>query len=310
VDDILQKYLNKKVKKEDGVISYFKKYLDKQEKLIGRDIQKATWNKFNYVCTHVSSFIYSKYKKKDYPLEKLNQQFLDDFEYYLKTEKNQRQITINKAIQRFRKPMRIAVSEGYIDRDPFSLHKPKRVAKSVVFLNQEELQKLENYILQQNRLNLVRDLFIFCCYTGLAYNEMNTLKREHLIKGFDGNKWIQMKRQKTGKDISVPLLPKANEIIKKYTSESEYVLPKMSNQKINSYLKEIAAIVGIEKRVTHHTARKTFASTVLLYNDVPMEIVSELLGHSSISITEGYYGKVVQKKVSEQMYSLSKRLQK
>lgn len=310
VDDILQKYLNKKVKKEDGVISYFKKYLDKQEKLIGRDIQKATWNKFNYVCTHVSSFIYSKYKKKDYPLEKLNQQFLDDFEYYLKTEKNQRQITINKAIQRFRKPMRIAVSEGYIDKDPFSLHKPKRVVKSVVFLNQEELQKLENYILQQNRLNLVRDLFIFCFYTGLAYNEMNTLKREHLVKGFDGNKWIQMKRQKTGKDISVPLLPRAKEIIKKYISESEYVLPKMSNQKINSYLKEIAAIVGIEKRVTHHTVRKTFASTVLLYNDVPMEIVSELLGHSSISITEGYYGKVVQKKVSQQMNSLSKKLNK
>ena len=310
VDDILLKYLNKKIKKEDGVVSYFKKYLAKQEKLIGRDIQQATWNKFNYVCNHVASFIYSKYKKKDYPLEKLNQQFLDDFEYYLKTAKNQKQVTINKAIQRFRKPIKIAISEGYLNKDPFMLHKPKRVTKSVVFLSQKELEKIENHKFHQSRLVLVRDLFIFCCYTGLAYNEMNNLKKNHIIDGFDGNKWIQMKRQKTGKDISVPLLPKASEIILKYNSESEYVLPKMSNQKINSYLKEIAGSIGINKRVTHHTARKTFASTVLLYNNVPMEIVSELLGHSSISITEDYYGKVVQKKVSDEMKKLNKKINK
>src|SRR5690606_18482152 len=245
VDDILLKYLNKKIKKEDGVVSYFKKYLAKQEKLIGRDIQQATWNKFNYVCNHVASFIYSKYKKKDYPLEKLNQQFLDDFEYYLKTAKNQKQVTINKAIQRFRKPIKIAISEGYLDKDPFMLHKPKRVIKSVVFLSQKELEKIENHSFHQSRLELVRDLFIFCCYTGLAYNEMNNLKKNHIIDGFDGNKWIQMKRQKTGKDISIPILPKATEIILKYNSESEYVLPKMSNQKINSYLKEIAGSIGI-----------------------------------------------------------------
>lgn len=308
VDDILDKYLNKKIKKEDGVVSYFKKYLAKQEKLIDKDIQQATWNKFNYVCNHVASFIYSKYKKKDYPLEKLNQQFLDDFEYYLKTVKNQKQVTINKAIQRFRKPIKIAISEGFLDKDPFMLHKPKRVTKSVVFLSQKELEKIENHKFHQSRLELVRDLFIFCCYTGLAYNEMNNLKKNHIIDGFDGNKWIQMKRQKTGKDISVPLLPKAAEIIEKYTLESEYVLPKLSNQRINSYLKEIAIIIGIEKRITHHTARKTFASTVLLYNNVPMEIVSELLGHSSISITEDYYGKVVQKKVSDEINKLVKHI--
>lgn len=310
VDDILLKYLNKKIKKEDGVVSYFKKYLAKQEKLIGKDIQQATWNKFNYVCNHVTSFIYSKYKKKDYSLENLNQQFLDDFEYYLKAVKNQKQVTINKSIQRFRKAIKIAVSEGYLDKDPFMLHKPKRVIKNVVFLSQIELEKIEHHGFRQSRLELVRDLFIFCCYTGLAYNEMNNLKKHHIIDGFDGNKWIQMKRQKTGKDISVPLLPKAAEIIEKYTSESEYVLPKLSNQRINSYLKEIAGIIGVEKRITHHTARKTFASTVLLYNNVPMEIVSELLGHSSISITEDYYGKVVQKRVSDEMKKLNKKINK
>lgn len=308
VDDILNKYLNKKIKKEDGVVNYFKKYLAKQKKMIGKDIKQATWNKFNYVCNHLASFIYNKYKKRDFPMEKLNQQFLDDFEYYLKTVRNQKQVTVNKGIQRFRKPIKVAVSEGYLDKDPFLLHKPKRVAKSVIFLSQKELEKIENHHFSQKRLAIVRDLFVFCCYTGLAYHEMSELKRAHLIEGFDGNTWIQMKREKTGKEISVPLLPKAERIIAKYNSDSKYVLPKLSNQKINSYLREIVDIVGIEKRVTHHTARKTFASTILLYNDVSIEIVSELLGHSSISITEEYYGKVVQKRLSECIAKLGKKL--
>ncbi len=307
VDDIFDKYTNRKIKKEDNVISYFRRYLKSQSKLIGKDIKRTTWNKLQYVCNDVETFIKKKYNKNDFPLNKLELQFLVDFEYYLKTEKNQKQITINKALQRFRKSVRVAVSEGYLDKDPFQLHKPGRVKKEVVFLLQEELTQLEKHQFSQPRLCLVKDLFIFCCYTGLAYNEMSNLKKEHLIKGFDGHVWIQMKREKTSKMISVPLLPKAIQVIDKYNSGGEYVLPKFSNQKINSYLKEIAEIVGISKNLSHHIARKTFASTVLLYNDVPMEVVSELLGHSSISITEEYYGKVVQKKVSEEIDKLIKR---
>ena len=137
---------------------------------------------------------------------------------------------------------------------------------------------------------------------------MSNLKKEHIIKGFDGNQWIQMTRQKTGKVISIPLLPKAKAILDKYDEVGDYALPRFSNQKINSYLKEIGGIVGINKSISHHMARKTFASTVLLYNDVPMEIVSELLGHSSIKITQEYYGKIVQKKVSEEMKRISNKL--
>ena len=308
VDDIFDKYLNKKIKKEDNVISYFKRYLVAQSKLINKDIKPVTWKKFEYVCNHVASFIFFKYHKKDFPLDKLNQQFLTDFEYYLKTEKDQKQVTVNKVIQRFRKPIKLAVSEGCLDQDPFVSHKPNRTKKEVVFLSMEELDLLEKYHFEQSRLELVRDLFIFCCYTGLAYLEMTNLKKEHLIKGFDGNQWIQMKREKTSKLISVPLLPKAKFLMNKYESISDYVLPKFSNQKINSYLKEIAGIVGINKTITHHTARKTFASTVLLYNDVPMEIVSELLGHSNMKITQEYYGKIVQKSIGKEMERLSKKL--
>jgi len=155
---------------------------------------------------------------------------------------------------------------------------------------------LENRQFSQLRPQQVKDWFVFSCYTGLAYNEIKKLKKQHIVKGFDNELWIEMKREKIQKDISVPLLLKAMKLINKYTNDnSEMVFDICSNQLYNSYLKEIVSILGINKRLTTHTARKTFASTVLLYNDVPMEIVSELLGHSSITITEDGYGKVVEK---------------
>lgn len=305
INDIIDKYADRIIQKEDNVVSYFRRFLVKKSHLVNKDIKEATWKKFEYVCNDLEVFIKSKFKENDFPLNKLNPQFLVEFEYYLKTVKNQKQVTINKAIQRFRKPVMVAVAEGYLDKDPFTHHKPGRVLKEVIFLSTGELEKLEKHQFTQPRLQLVKDLFVFCCYTGLAYHEMSHLKKEHIIKGFDGNLWIKMKREKTSKMISVPLLPKAKFLLDKYYNETEqYALPKFSNQKINSYLKEIAGIVGVNKPISHHMARKTFASTVLLYNDVPMEIVSELLGHSSMKITQEYYGKVVQKRVSEEIIKL------
>jgi integrase/recombinase XerD len=180
----------------------------------------------------------------------------------------------------------------------------------VVFLSSEELQIFEKSIFTQPRLQLVKDLFVFCCYTGLAYNELSKLEHKHIQKGFDGMLWINMKREKTAKDFSIPLLLQAEVLINKHQSKKSLIFPKISNQKYNSYLKEIGAIIGIEKKLTTHVARKTFASTVLLYNDVPMEIVSELLGHSSMKITQDSYGKVVQKKISDQMTRLKKEFNK
>ena len=308
VEDIFNAYSGKPTTKEVKVIEYFQGFLTKKKRLIGIDIQMSTWKKFNYTCSQVQDFIKWKYGKQDLLLSKLKPQFLHDFEYYLKTERKQKQITVNKALQRFRKPIKEAVGEGSLGKDPFTLHKPGKVRKEVVFLSTDELERFEKHHFVQPRLQLVKDLFIFCCYTGLAYHEMSNLKKEHIVKGFDGNQWIQMTRQKTSKVISIPLLPIAKAILDKYDEVGEYALPKFSNQKINSYLKEIGAIVGINKSISHHMARKTFASTVLLYNDVPMEIVSELLGHSSIKITQEYYGKVVQKRVSEEMERISRKL--
>ena len=308
IEDIHGKYLGKELKKSEFILSYYKQYLSKIEKLVGREIKDNTYSKFVYVGNHLEAFLKWKYKKTDYPLKELSLQFLSDFDYYLKTEKKQEQITINKTIQRLRTPIKQAISEGYLDRDPFILHKFKTVRKTVIFLTTEELKTLEEAVLQQKRLSTIQDLFIFCCYTGLAYYEMANLEKQNIQIGFDDINWIQMKREKTQRQISIPILPKAQEIIDKYSSESNRIFPSISNQKFNSYLKEISAITGIEKRLTHHIARKTFASTVLLYNDVPMEIVSELLGHSNMVITQESYGKVVQKKVSEAMLTLTVKL--
>jgi len=154
----------------------------------------------------------------------------------------------------------------------------------------------------------VADMFIFCCYTGVGYTEMANLNKSNLQQEVDGNVWIKVYRQKTNRNYEIPLLSKAKSILDKYTTENK-LLPIISNQRFNSYLKEIAEIIGITKNLTHHMGRKTFASTVLLYNDVPMEIVSELLGHSEIGVTQQHYAKVVKEKIGEQMMVLNSKLQ-
>ncbi|TRX24506.1 site-specific integrase [Flavobacterium franklandianum] len=210
IEDIHGKYLGKELKKSEFILSYYKQYLSKIEKLVGREIKDNTYSKFVYVGNHLEAFLKWKYKKTDYPLKELSLQFLSDFDYYLKTEKKQGQITVNKTIQRLRTPIKQAISEGYLDRDPFILHKSKTVRKTVIFLTTEELKTLEKAVLQQKRLSTIQDLFIFCCYTGLAYNEMTNLEKQNIQIGFDNINWIQMKREKTQRLISIPILPKYN----------------------------------------------------------------------------------------------------
>lgn len=308
VEDIADKYLNKSEENRTYLISYYSGYLNKLKSLIGKELKESTYNKFEYIRSDLRKFVKHRYNKNDIPLENLKLQFLEDFDHYLKTKKDHKQITINKSIQRLRKVVKVASAEGLINPDPFVLHKPKRVRKVVTYLSVEELETLETHDFKLSRLELVRDLFVFCCYTGLAYREMKELRKKHIIQNFDGKLWIKIKREKTGKNLSIPLLQKANEIIYKYSGHKELIFPTYSNQKINAYLKEIAVIVGFEINLTHHVARRTFATTVLLFNDVPMEIVSELLGHSSMQITQDYYGKIVQKKVGDEMDRLAKRL--
>ena len=303
VEDIYLKYKGEDIKTEKTLLEVYTLHNERMKKLIGIEYSEATYKKFEESKNHVKSFIRQNTQKSNILLEKLNMKFLNDFDYYLKVEKKLKQVTINKHIERLRKIIKLALAEGFLERDPFLLFKQKQVILQVVYLDTKELQVLEEHQFKQVRLQKVADMFIFCCYTGLPYQEMATLKKENLIDGFDGRKWINIYRQKTKKNLRVPLLSKAEQILSKYESE-ETLLPVISNQQFNSFLKEITAILDINKRITHHTARKTFASTVLLYNDIPMETVSELLGHSNIKVTQSHYAKVVQRTVSKQMQKL------
>lgn len=308
VSDIYRKYKGETPKKEFGVIEVFDLYIKRLKLLVDKEIKLVTYKKYIESCTHLKSFIKAKFKLKDYPFKQLKSNFLVDYEYFLKTEKNLQQSTINKAIQRFRRVVKYAISEEYLNRDPFVLYKPKSVKKEVIYLTKVELQKLEEKKFEVERLQKVKDMFIFCCYTGLGFKEMVSLKKKQIVKEFDDNLWLHIHRKKTNKLYKIPLLPKAEAILLKYDFESEFVLPKMYNSHFNAYLKEIASLAGINKKLSHHIARKTFATTVLLYNDVPMEIVSKLLGHSKLQTTQDHYGKIIDKKVSEQMKRISKKL--
>lgn len=307
VDDIYRQFKGENIKQDKSINEMFHLHISKQEKLIGISTTKVSVAKFYQTHTHVKSFIKHQYKKSDYLLKDLTMAFITEFEFYLKAEKQFKQNTIYKTIQRFKQIVKLAVGLDYLAKDPFLLYKNRKPKKQVIFLSKEELEALEKHNFASERLQQVADMFIFCCYTGLAYTEMSNLKESDIQMGFDNNKWIHTHRQKTNKTYEIPLLSKASSILDKYKSANE-ILPIVSNQRFNSYLKEIAQIVGINKVLTHHLARKTFASTILLYNDVPMEIVSELLGHSEIGITQQHYAKVVKEKVSEQMRKLNSKL--
>lgn len=309
VEDVFLKYKGKEKTSNKSVLELFKEHNEKAEKLIGKEYVLPTIWKFKQSRNLLKDFIKFQFKKNDYQFKDLNLQFIKNYEFYLKTEKNLAQSTTYKVIQRFRKIIKIAIAESYLDKDPFIMYKIKRPKAKIIYLTTEELKLLEDFTFSQIKLEKVKDLFMFCCYTGLAFKEMENLDKSHIVTGFDGCKWIKMNRVKTDKPVSIPLLSKALRIIEKYQND-DGVLPKITNQKFNSYIKEVAEIVGIEKKLTHHIARKTFATTILLYNDVPMEIVSELLGHSKISITQEHYAKVIQKKVSEQMKLVNKKIRK
>ena len=310
VEDIYKIYRGENVKKEMGVMAVYEEHNTYYKKLIGKDIKEVSWQKFENTKGHLKKFIQSKFKKREIKLSNLKFQFIKDFEYYLRTEENMQQSTINKTLQRFKKMINFAVAHEYLDRNPFLMHKPKVVKKEVVYLSKDELSHLQKKELGNKRLEEVRDCFVFCCYTGLAFKEMSNLKKEHIVKGEDGKNWIRLTRQKTGKALSIPILPVAQKIIDKYngTVTEGKVLPSKTNAHFNAYLKEIAGICELKINLTHHIARKTFATTVLLLNDVPMEVVSKLLGHSRIGITQAHYGLILEERVQREMEKLSNKL--
>src|SRR5690606_3174279 len=216
--------------------------------------------------------------------------------------------TVMKHIQRLRKMVTLAYKMEWIDKDPFIKFKPSYIKNEREFLREDELQDIMEKEFEIERLNLVKDLFVFSCYTGLSYIDVMNLNEDNIALGIDGGRWLITNRQKTHNKVKIPILPIAEELIEKYkghikTKKTKTLFPNISNQKLNSYLKEIADLCGIKKNLTFHIARHTFATTITLSNGVPIETVSKLLGHTKIATTQ-IYAKVIERKVSDDMLNL------
>ncbi len=267
----------------------------------------------NYYTTHKYIFLFLKqeYKTTDMYLSELGYKFIIDFERFLRHQNSMGNNTVMKHIERLRKMVSLAFKMEWLDKDPFVKFEAKYERKERGFLTLEELQRIENKAFTIQRLQLIKDLFVFSCYTGLSYGDVMNLTRDNLCIGIDGKQWIYSQREKTSIPVKIPLLSKALDIIEKYESHpntihKQTLFPTISNQKLNSYLKEIADVCSIQKNLTFHIARHTFATTVTLSNGVPIETVSKLLGHSKITTTQ-IYAKVIERKVSEDMQRLEQR---
>jgi integrase len=288
-------------------------YHNKQmRELVDIDFAPGTMERYETARSHTKDFIKWKYGYDDIEINKLNYEFVADMEFYFKTERKCCHNTSIKYISNVKKIVNICVKNGWLLRDPFFGYKMNKKEVIREFLSEQEISAVLAKEFPTERLTLVRDIFIFSCYTGLAYADIEKLKRCEIIIGIDGDKWISTTRQKTESASRIPLLPIALEILKKYENHPKclnqnLLLPILSNQNMNGYLKEIAAIVGIEKRFTFHCARHTFATTVTLTNGVPIESVSKMLGHKNLKTTQ-HYAKIIDKKVSNDMRVLKKKL--
>lgn len=267
---------------------------------------------------YILSFLKLKRNTSDIFLSKVDFKFVNDFDFYLRTVKpidHHQPLNNNgimKHMQRFRKILNLGVRLEWLTKNPFNAYNVRFDKVERGFLTKYELELIEKKKFSIERLEMIKDLFIFSCYTGLAYTDAINLSLSEISIGIDGKKWIYSKREKTQTPLKIPVLQQALEIIEKYKSNPRSVnrgtiFPMVSNQKVNGYLKEIADICEIEKDLTFHLARHTFATTVTLSNGVPIETVSNLLGHKSISTTQ-IYAKVLENKVSEDMTRLRERL--
>ncbi|NCU04865.1 MAG: site-specific integrase, partial [Chitinophagaceae bacterium] len=276
--------------------------------LIPQEYAEGTLERFRITLSHLNAFLQWKYNLKDVELRQINHEFVTDFDFYIRSVRKCANNTAVKYSKYFQKIIRICIANGWMEKDPFINFKVKLKVVDRAFLSEEELEAIQTKEFESVRLSQVRDIFIFSCFTGLAYADVLKLTSGHVSTGIDGEKWLFVNRTKTDTPSRVPLLPVPLEIIEKYSTDpvcknKGKLLPVSSNQKMNAYLKEIATLCNIPKDLTFHIARHTFATTVTLNNNVPIESVSKMLGHKTIKTTQ-HYAKLLDKKVSHDMQAL------
>ncbi|WP_068473277.1 site-specific integrase [Saccharicrinis aurantiacus] len=290
---IIQEKLVGKKETRRTILKVFREHNNNAKKLIGIDFAPDTVQRYETSYMHTKEFIKWQYKREDLALEDLNHQFVRNYELYLKTERKCAHNTTIKYLKNFKKIVRIAIANGWMKKDPFSTIKFKLKPVDAIYLSKEELYTIIFKDISIERIVQVRDVFVFCCFTGLAFSDVKTLKREHITTDGNGSTWIHKKRMKTKQMSTIFVIDAAKKLMAKYKDvpeliEKDAVLPVLSNQKMNAYLKEIGMICGIDKPISTHTARHTFATTVTLENNIPLEVVSKTLGHSSTKMTQRY----------------------
>ena len=299
---------------EDNVYHSMLEMFKYHNQKMGSKLHPVTLRHYKTSQRYLLEFVQAEYKRPDLYLKNLKYSFLIGFENFLlnyKPKTGYQKIgnnTVMKHIQRLRKMITMCYHMEWIDKDPFVKFKSSFDKSERDFLTQRELEFIENYNTNSERLQVVKDLFVFSCYTGISYIDLMSLTEDNLLLGIDGYVWIITKRHKTNNPVKVPILPQAQLIIDKYkehprTKISGTLLPVISNQKINCYLKELAGLSEVKKNLTFHMARHTFATTVTLTNGVPIETVSKMLGHSKLTTTQ-IYAKVIESKVSDDMNKL------
>jgi len=290
------------------LIPIFQEHNNKIKELVGKEYAPGTLERYKTSLSHTIEFLQWKYKVSDIEINKIDHAFVTDYEFWLRSVRNCANNTAVKYIKNFNKIIKLCLANDWLDKNPFANYKSKVKEVERVYLSEEEIQSIINKDFKTERLSLVRDIFLFSCFTGLAYIDVKNLTKSHISIGIDGEKWIFTHRQKTETASKIPILPVTQMIIDKYvdhpkSNNEDRLLPILTNQKMNAYLKEIAGVCEIEKELTFHIARHTFATTVTLTNGVPIESVSKMLGHKNLRTTQ-HYAKVLDKKVSEDMKML------
>lgn len=276
----------------------------------------------NYYTTakYLDEFLRKEKNTNNVFLKHINYQFITEFEMYIrsyKPEKTRKTCGNNgamKHLERLQKLLNLAIKLEWIEKTPFKNYSLKFEKSDRQFLSERELKLVEETFFKSETIERVKEMFLFSCYTGLTYTELKELTKNHIVIGMDGKNWIYTKRAKTNQPIKAPLLSKADSILKKYKQqcydlESNSLFPLLSNQKMNSYIKEIMKTIKVNKHITFHSARHTFATTVTLSNGVPIETVSKLLGHSKLSTTQ-IYARVMENKISSDMNNLEEMISK
>lgn len=289
--------------KEKTLLEVFIEHNENQAKNVGNGVAKATHWISVYTLRLVKEYILQKYERNDIYLRELNLNFIQSFHTFLKIDKGMKQNSATKYLKQLKKIINIAVANSYMTFNPFATYKIEREPVEIDFLDEEELRRIINFDTPIPRLEKAKDMFLFGCFTGLSYIDIKTLALEHFEKDSVGRIWIKKRREKTGILARIPLLPIAKLILDKYRG-NERLLPIQDPADINKYLKDIAILCNINKRICFHTSRHTFASTVTLANNISIEVVSKMLGHTNTRMTS-HYAKLIDESIGSQMDKLT-----